>query len=299
MAIEAEARTIELVVKGLAGGAAALAVMWAATLLRRFLHIDRLPVVGYGVVATTALLALLRRPLPGAVLAGLLLLTLLPFFAPSRPDQRWRVLAAMPGAAVLAFLAPSGEGGLEVVAFVAIPVLSGLIAHFDQAHRDPSLAALGVAAATGAAFLALPDTQNIAAMTGVALIVAIGVWLLPHLALGVSVYPWIGLLMWIVTADGSARPASAVGTIGALALIVIEPIVRRLLRRNEGLLRGPPETSGTLWALAFAGLTLTVAVAASRLAGTRTSTVTALLIVAALWVVIATGLATRRGRHAR
>jgi hypothetical protein len=276
------------------GGVIALLVMWAGASTRRFFEVDRMPIIGFGVVVTTALLALLRRPLPGEVLIGLGLLAALPFFAPSRPDQRWRVLATLPGAAVLAFRAPAGEGGLEILAFFAIPIAGGLIAHFDAAHRDPSLAALGVASATGAAFLSLPDTQNIAPMAGVALVVAAGVWLSPRLALGVSVYPWIGLLTWITMADGSARPASAVGTIGALALVIIEPIVRTARHRSEGLLASPAGMSPTVWALGFSGATVIVAVAASRLAGTRASTVIALAIVAGIWVMTAGALAFLR-----
>jgi len=292
--VAAQARTIELLGWGIAGGLVTVAGMWVSTQGRRLLNIDRVPIVGLGVVAATAVLSLLRRPLPASVLLGVGLLVVLPVLAPSSPDQRWRVLASLPGAAVLAFVAPAGEGGLEVLTFVAIPVLGGLIARFDQAHRDPSLAALGVAAATGAAFLSLPDTQNIAAMTGVALVVAIGVWLIPRLALGSSVYAWIGLLLWIAMADGSARPASAIGTIGALALVIVEPIVRAALRRTHGLLTGPPGTSPSTWALGFGVGTATMALLAARLAGTRSSTSLALLVVLVLWGMTAVGLVTLR-----
>jgi len=272
--------------------------MWVIAPFRRILNIKRVPILGVAVVVMTALLALLRRPLPGAVLVGVGLLLLLPFFAPSQPDQRWRVAAAVPGAAVIAFLAPSGEGGLELLALVAIPVLGGLVASFDQAHLPSSFAAIGLASATGAALLSLPDTQNIAAMAGIAAVVGIGAFLSPTLALGVSVYPWMGLLMWIVMADGSARPAGAVGTIGALSFVVIEPVVRTLLQRKRGtrqigrgLLIRPAETSVTLWTFMFAVAQGGVALLSARLAGTSHSTLLALAIVTGIWMLLGAGLA--------
>ncbi len=293
----AEARTIELLLRGIGTGFLALASVSALAALHRIIRVRRVPALGIAVVVFTAALATTRRSLPDTVLLGVGLLLVLPFLAPRRPDQRWRVLACIPGSAVLAFAAPAGEGGLELVVLVAIPVLGGLVATFDQAHAPPSLAAVGMAAATGAAFLALPDTQNIASMAGIAVVIGAGALVLPRLALGASVYPWMGLLIWIAAADGSARPAAVVGTIGALAILVIEPVLRVLKHRVRGLLDQPGSVSVTIRTLMFAGAQGGVAVLSARLAGTRRSTWLALVIVAGLWLLVAAGLAALRDRE--
>lgn len=286
----AQARTIELLVRGIAAGFVALAVVSALTALRRIVNVQRIPILGVAVVVFTAVLATTRRSLPETVLLGVGLLLVLPLLTPRRPDQRWRVLASIPGAAVLAFAAPAGEGGLELVTLFAIPILGGLVATFDEANSPPSLAAIGMAAATGAAFMSLPDTQNIASMAGITTVMGAGALVLPRLALGASVYPWMGLLIWIATADGSARPAAVVGTIGAMAILVIEPALRVARRQIHGLLNRPISTSGTTGEFLFAGAQGTVAVLSARLAGTRRSTWLALAIVTGLWLVVAGGL---------
>lgn len=295
----AEARTIELLVRGIGTGFVALAVVSALATFRRIVNIQRIPILGVAVVVFTAALATTRRSLPDTVLLGVGLLLVLPFLTPRRPDQRWRVLASIPGAAVLAFAAPAGEGGLELVALVGIPVLGGLVATFDEANSPPSLAAIGMAAATGAAFLSLPDTQNIAGMAGIATVMGAGALVLPRLALGASVYSWMGLLIWIATADGSARSAAVVGTIGAMAILVIEPALRVARHQVHGILNRSISASGTTTAFLFAGAQGGLAVLSARLAGTRRSTSLALVIVAALWMLVAGGLLSLRARDHR
>lgn len=292
----AQARTFELLALGAAAGTAAIAFAWIVATGRRLIEIDRVPLLGGTVVATTAVLALLRRPLTGTTVLGLALL-LLVFFAPGKPDQRFRVLASIPGAAVLAFAAPAGEGGLQLLTFLAIPILGGLVADFDAAHAPPSYGAIGLGTVTVAAFLALPDTQNIAALTGVAIVAALGAWLLPQLALGGSTYVWVGLLVWIATSDGSARPASAIGVIGAFGLMVIEPVVRRMVGAPNGLLVPHGHVSPRVWSFGFGALQGLIAVLAARAAGVRLSVAAAVGIVAVVWAVIAAALMSTRPRQ--
>ncbi len=76
-------------------------------------------------------------------------------------------------------------------------------------------------------YFTVPDTEHALVLLGAALPLALSSWPVPLARLGSGgAYAATGLLAWTAAIDGVARPASIVGGICSLGLLVAEPVGR-------------------------------------------------------------------------
>jgi hypothetical protein len=75
----------------------------------------------------------------------------------------------------------------------------------------------------------------------------------------------VGLLLWVAAADGRGRPGSIVGAVGTLGLLVVEPLVRRVLKPPRRRARRPENHLATVALVTLAQGAL--ALYAARVAG--------------------------------
>lgn len=160
---------------------------------------------------------------------------------------------------------------------------AGLVAAADESWRDeaagPGLFAITVAGA----YLAVPDTEEVAALLGVALPLAALGWPIRAVALGRSgAAGATALLFWAAAVGSRGRPAALIGAVTCLGLLGGLPVGRLLApRAGRALRRAPRWTVVLLAALAQVGLV----VAAARGAGLRADETEAVALAAPVALV--------------
>ena len=191
---------------GLAFGAGAAVLAWAAALAR-------------------------RRPGPGGVVAALAGLAL--------------AAAGVGALAATGRLAAGREPALAPVVAVAAAVAAGaLLADFDRRRRDGLALSLWAVSVAGV-WATVPDVESAVVVLGAALPPALLGWPSPLARSGVSLgvagsLAGAGLLVWVVATDGAGRPGSMVGGLACLGVLGVEPLARRLGGRGPGLPTLPP-----------------------------------------------------------
>jgi hypothetical protein len=181
--------------------------------------------------------------------------------------SRWLCFAlAVPFALIMSL---DGElvSGLWLRVLVTLAASGGalLAAEFDDTWRGeaPGLT-LFVISVLGV-YAAVPDTELVAALLGVALPVVLLGWPARLITLGrPGAAASVALLMWAGAFEGVGRPASIVAVVACLGLVVGTPVGAILLPRAGELLRRLPRTPLVL------GLVLShlvIVLAASRIAG--------------------------------
>lgn len=262
---------------GLAAGAVALLVTVVAALIaRRIGRSDPGPLPIAGIVLVAAALVAVGRAsesvtVGGRLVAGLVLLAIGPLLATLRPSRVTQVLALVPGAVLVASAAglENDVGWVPAGVFVAIILGGLLVADFDRVNSRSGLGPVLVAVSTLAMYTSLPDTEEIAAVLGAALPLALLGMPRVVASLGrAGACSTIGLLMWVAAVDGRARPGSVVGAMACLGVLVVEPLVRRVAPARW---RARPPSAMSLRAILMVLLQFGVVAATSRVAGLETS----------------------------
>lgn len=141
-----------------------------------------------------------------------------------------RVLVAIPGAFfVIRPDVASASSWLPWFAMVAIILSAPLVASFDDRYRETGLSLPFLGIATLGVFLTVPDTEGAMVLLGVSGIAGFLGWPKPFMTLGASgSYAVVGVYTFVAADGASPRPASIIGAMAALGLLLIVPIVIRL-----------------------------------------------------------------------
>jgi hypothetical protein len=200
--------------------------------------------LGGGVALTVAaLLAISRaRAVPVEVLVAVAGIGLAAGLG-SRPGWLVRAAMAAPFAAVLAVdSSPTAWTRVAVGLVATLGTLSA--ADLDRrpgwGRLNPALYAMSVAGV----FVAVPDTEEAAALLGAALPLAVVAWWVPWARLGgAGAASATALLVWTTAVGGRGRPPSIVGGLACLGLLVAVPVLDGLLRRVRSR---PPWPTGAV-----------------------------------------------------
>jgi hypothetical protein len=267
---------------GLAFGAAVLAAM--AT---RRSELSEVAADATADVATGAAVLALGVGAAGALIA---------LWAPRARSGPWgsalRVLAAVPGAVIVATAAATDRPGWAFPAVLAVTVIGGeLVARCDGAHGGAGTPPVLLAVTACGVYVTTPDTEHAAVMLGAALPLALLGWPRPLASLGTAgSFVTAALVAWIVVLDGAGRDGAVVGALACLGMLVVDPVGRWIAARSRAGPGTPPISARRADLLLVVGHIALVLVC-SRVAGLRTSAAVALAIAAVAYVVAASGWA--------
>jgi hypothetical protein len=211
---------------GLRFGVLALIVGWALVLILRtrvrILHIGGI-LIAAGVSATLVALdeGFIRE------IFGLALIAAGAGLARALKAPEWVIpLAAVPGAAWIAFTTNATNFlWVRIALLVLIPVCGYLITDFENRYRKMGLGMIFYTLAALGVFVAVPDTEWARVLIAVAVPVVFLAW--PHVRVSLGVegaYVATAVLILVSGQGGEPRPASIVGSIACLGLLVLEPI---------------------------------------------------------------------------
>lgn len=270
---------------GLAAGLFTTLVVAAVALLRR----GRGAVPLAGLAAAVATVIGLRistevPEVPGELVAGLAALGLASL-APKLPGPAlaYRLVAVTPGA-VLVAAAADLDLAWAVPFTVAATVLGAiLVTEFDRLHARTGLAPVLLGMTALGVYGCVPDTEEASVLVGAALPVALLGWPKPLASLGAAgAHMAVGLVVWTAVFDGRGRSGAIVGATACLGIMMLEPLL-------DGARRRAPLAAGR-WcrrSFALAGTHLALVAVCSRVAGIRSSPVTAAVIAALAFVAAA------------
>jgi hypothetical protein len=212
-----------------------------------------------------------NRHLPGAVLVGVIGIGTVAGLAHTRWVSRWQcIVLALPFALVVGF---GGELVTDVWArlLVTAAVSAGamLVADFDDTwHREPPDLMLFAISALGV-YVAVPDTELVAAVLGASLPLVLLGWPASLASLGrAGAAGATGLLVWAGAAGGVGRPASIVAVVGCLGLLAGAPAGKLFL---PGAARRTRRLREPLLLVALAASHAAIVATVARAVGPRTS----------------------------
>ena len=266
--------------------AAAIAVALRAATPRRP---GPLPVGGI-LVSSGALVAIGHfRPVPAAVAVGVLGVAATSALTSLGPLPRpWAVLGSLPFAWLIAF-----HGGLvdltwlRVAVLVAICLGGALAGWCDDTWAatapGPALFALSAAGV----YLCAPDTEEVRALLGVAVVLALLGWPLRRARLGRSgASAAVATFAWIAALDVRGRPASLIGALLCLGLLVAAPLGGALLPATRRALGGVDRARRTPWLIMAQGVVVFVASRAVGLRANRNAEIVGALLVGIVAVAV-------------
>lgn len=311
---------------GLVLGLAATAACWA---WQRRRPGAPTPVAGLALAAASAVgiaLTATTRP-PGTLLPGLVVLAMAgELLRRARgPDEKagagsdrrlGRAAGALLAGAALVAWSLVAEEGAWIAAWVAVAVCAAgvLLEDFDRHWQGRGLTVALVAVSLAGIYATVPDVEAAVVALGVAVPMALlglpgplAWWrpAQPPPSLGAAgAFATAGLLVWTVAAGGSGRPGSFVGGLACFGLLAIDPLARRLPRRDRpGATPARPVDPlrrGGRWGWRVIGAQVVLVGVAARVVGRPTSVARALLLAALeLAVVLAASMALDRLRGPR
>jgi hypothetical protein len=180
---------------------------------------------------------------------------------------------------------------IRITVVFAASVGAVLASRFDAAWRDDALGLPFVALAALGAYACVPDTEEAAALVGVALPLAFVGWPARFARLGAAgAATTIATFAWVAAIGGRSRAESVVGALVCLAVLVGWPLGAALRGRRAPLLAGvsPAAAIGSL----AVGHAVIVFVGA-RVVGTGVSASVSLAALAAAVGAIVLGAAIR------
>jgi hypothetical protein len=283
---------------GLLSAVGALGIGLIVVLARRRHTSDPAPVLGLlMLVGAAASYWLLDRLLPWLALSVVALAV--GGHVAERVDMRLsgRVLAAAPGAVLLASTpALSGlvPAWCRIILGAATALGAPLAAEMDRRHSRSALAPVCLALSVLVVYETVPDTDFVLVLLPLALVLAALAWPVPAARLGTSgTYGVIGLLLFTVVVGGRGRLSAVVGGAACLGLLALEPVARRLAK-GASVLDGVPRSAASVVVVAAAQMGIVFV--STRVAGTRLTTLSALLVAGTSTVVFLAALAWA-GRH--
>lgn len=138
-------------------------------------------------------------------------------------------LASLPGAVVASLAAPPDPAWMRPLMIILIPLVAWSLSDFDRRYHSHGLGMVFACLATAGTFLAVPDTEWARALFAVALPTAFLAWPRVIVSLGISgAYVFATAFVLATVVGGVGRPASIVGALAGLGMLVIEPVAVRL-----------------------------------------------------------------------
>jgi hypothetical protein len=280
-----------LVVATLALPVVVVLVAWTNRGRRR--RTDPIPVAGIAFVVA-ALIGLDHArggaTLNGPLVVGIASLILGPVAVAFTRSGLATTLSTIPGALFVAWAVSldNDVGWITPAAFLATVVGAALLIDFDKANSRAGLGPVLLAVTALSAYTALPDTEQVAAVVGAALPIALLGTPLAIASLGTpGAAGAVGVFVWVAAVGGRARPGAFIGALACFGVVLVEPFVRRVLPRRR--LRQPrvPLSPRTILVIA---LDVALVIGTSRVAGLETSALTASLLSALLLAASATVL---------
>ena len=253
----------------------------------------RVPAPWAGVLFAGAGLAVMSRHanLPLGVVVGLPLLLVAGLLG-RRP---WEVMVgALPGAAAVVYLSEFPPADFQPWLVVVVAVAAGMVVDFDRVFRRAAVGPPFLFITMMGVVVTVPDTELPLGLAAVALPVAIAGFPLRMLSLGPGGAAAVGLIGYIAVAAGTSRPGAIIGAMGALGLMLIEPIGRWLARRSPTALQDLA-ASGVRGILILGAIHALLVVGLTRFAGLRSELLTAALF-AVPFLVVGIILAAAPGR---
>lgn len=212
----------------------------------------------------------------------------------SRRSNLLGLVLSVPGAWLMAHqngLVP----GFWTRSALAVVVVVGatLMADFDHRHRDRGMGPVLLAISAVGVYLTVPDTERALVFMATALPLAALGWPRIWACLGrAGAYAATGLLVWVASVDGRARPGAVVAAVACLGLFMVEPVARVLARHS--ILDGVPPMGWVLVPVILAQLAL--ALFASRLASRGAGAAeTSLIVASGLVAAVALAASFSRG----
>ncbi len=115
---------------------------------------------------------------------------------------------------------------VRVVVAILIPVGGYLINDFEKRHAGLGLGVIFFSLAVLGVFLAVPDTEWALVLIAVTTPITFLAWPRPRVSLGVEgAYMSLAVFILITAQGGGPRPASIVGGLACLGLLLIEPVL--------------------------------------------------------------------------
>jgi hypothetical protein len=153
--------------------------------------------------------------------------------SPRIPRASFAAAVALgPGALALALAIPVRHPlWVPFAVVVTTPIVGGLLHDFDRAHGVTAAPFLLLLIASVGAYLSVANTQMTFVMCGVAAPLALLSFPQPLAALGSAGSAAIGgAWCWVVVVSGRGNPATVVGGLAVLGLLLGEPVARCLRR---------------------------------------------------------------------
>jgi len=275
---------------GLRFGLLALGVGWLLVWLTRRRGV--LPVAGLLIAGSTlATLAVLDDPIGTEAISVLVIVLGIVLARILRAPDLMIPLGALPGSVWLAFNTDVTElFWVRLAIAVLIPIGGYLTGDFEKRYAGMGLGVIFFALASLGVFVAVPDTEWSRTLIAVALPVTFLAWPKAVATLGVEgSYASIAVFVVVTAQGGGARPASIVGGLACLGLLLMEPLTmafRPEVVRIIGWIKRN-------WAGAVLASLPQFAVVAlcSRVAARFTNELPALIVVAAVYgATIAVGI---------
>lgn len=210
---------------GLRFGLLALGVGWLVVWVARRGGVR--PIAGLLIAGSTlATLAMLDDPIGTEVVSVVVIVLGIALARALKAPDLLVPLAALPGSVWLAFSTDVTELlWVRLVMAALIPVGGYLTSDFEKRYAGMGLGVIFFALACLGVFVAVPDTEWSRTLIAVALPVALLAWPKPVASLGEEgSYAAIALFVVIASQGGGARPASIVGSLACLGLLLMEPV---------------------------------------------------------------------------
>ncbi len=189
-----------------------------------------------GAVMVLSTLALMWRynRVPTGLVVGVVLLIVGAMLG----RRLWELMvASLPGAAAVVYWGEAGRAIPEPMLVIAIAAAAALVVDFDRAYRASGAGPALLFLSTVGVLVTVPDTELAMGLAAVSLPIGVAGWPLRMVALGPAAAAAVAILAHLAVVAGNSRPGAAVGVLGALGLMLAEPVGRWLGRRTPSALQ--------------------------------------------------------------
>jgi hypothetical protein len=198
---------------------------------------DPLPIGGLLIGVATLSAVTLAGEIPSAVWIGVGVILLLTLMVENLGASPVVIAAAsVPGAVVVALAGSTEPAWVRMVVVVAVPIMGFLINDFESRYARSGLGVIYFGLAALGTFLAVPDTEWVRTLFAVALPISFLAWPRVLVTIGPGgAYAVAAVFALFTSEGGTGRPASVIGALASLGLLVIEPVVFRLQPQIDSL----------------------------------------------------------------
>lgn len=138
-------------------------------------------------------------------------------------------LASTPGAIWLAVSTEVGQLSWIRVAFAMTPLVGYMMSDFEKRNSGLGLGVIFFSIASIGVFLSVPDTEWVLVLIAASIPLTFLAWPKAQASLGVAgCYAAFAVYLTVAAEGGAPRPASIVGSLACLGLLLMEPILVRM-----------------------------------------------------------------------